>query len=756
MKKTEKRYLGICIVLLGLTRLVNAQSVTIDMDSVYQSISGFGGVNMPGWIEDLSEDLVDKAFGNDPGQIGLTILRIRVPNDTTQFYREVPTAVLAKNQGVTIMGSPWSPPASLKSNNNLVGGYLLPENYGAYADHLLGFATYMNNNGASLHSISIQNEPDVQVDYESCDWYASQMIEFLEEQGSRFDTLKIIAPESFQFRRLLSDSILNDPEAEQHVDIIGGHIYGGGLFDYPLAREQGKEVWMTEHLTGSSSPEANTWLLALALSTEITDCMKANFNAYVWWYIRRFYGLITDDGNISKKGYVISQFTKFIRPGAVRVNAIPDALPGVDATAYKTDTSLIIVVVNNNSTEVSLDFTIQNNSGIDTLTQLTTSETKNVENQGGISITADAFSATVDSKSITTFTSHAGMGGKFNNVPPVAYAGEDIEVDDLDGNSVDTILLDGSGSTDSDGTIINYSWSFNGQHLGWEDSIIFAAPIGEHVAVLTVTDDDGATHSDTLNIIINTIFNTALWFESECGQVGSTWEIHSDNNASNGEYITTPAGTELIDGPSSDPADQLVISFQVDEIGLYKVWGRVITPNANDDSFWVQVDASSWAMWNSIPASSAWHWDDVHDGGNDNPVDYDLEAGEHTLRICYREDGALLDKIYISNTGIIPTGLGEVDETCPDIPDLDNSAKPFNELQEMRLYPNPASDKIHINWSIGYTTLMLVGIDGRTMFQKDYAAPVQNVSLDMNLESGMYFILLSNKETRVVSKLIIE
>jgi O-glycosyl hydrolase len=70
---------------------------------------------------------------------------------------------------------------------------------------------------------------------------------------------------------------------------------------------------MTEHLTGHESPEVNTWTLALALGSEINDCMEANFNAYVWWYIRRFYGLITDDGNISKKGYVMSQFSKFIR-----------------------------------------------------------------------------------------------------------------------------------------------------------------------------------------------------------------------------------------------------------------------------------------------------------------------------------------------------------------------------------------------------------------------------------------------------------
>jgi glucuronoarabinoxylan endo-1,4-beta-xylanase len=273
--------IGICLLWLVSTVAVTAQSVTVDLNTEYQSISGFGGANIPGWIDDLSEDNVDKAFGNNPGQMGLTILRIRVPIDTSWFFREVPTAVLAKNHGAIIVASPWSPPDSLKSNNNVVGGYLLPENYGAYADHLLGFASYMNNNGAPLYAISVQNEPDCDVDYESCDWTAQQFVDFLTEQGSKFNTLNIIATESQNFDRTLTDPILNDAEAVQHVDIIGGHLYGGGLYDYPLARAKGKEVWMTEHLTGYSGPELNNWALALYLAKEINDCMIANFSAYI-------------------------------------------------------------------------------------------------------------------------------------------------------------------------------------------------------------------------------------------------------------------------------------------------------------------------------------------------------------------------------------------------------------------------------------------------------------------------------------------
>jgi len=55
--------------------------------------------------------------------------------------------------------------------------------------------------------------------------------------------------------------------------------------------------------------------------------MSFNWNAYVWWYIRRYYSYLGDGekgttrGQILKRGFAMSQFSKFIRPGYIRVNA---------------------------------------------------------------------------------------------------------------------------------------------------------------------------------------------------------------------------------------------------------------------------------------------------------------------------------------------------------------------------------------------------------------------------------------------------
>ena len=374
-------------------------AATIDLNNTKQIIRGFGGVNMPGWIDDMTTEQVNKAFGADSGQIGMTILRIRVPCDSSAFNLEVPTAQLAKSLGAIVIASPWSPPAYMKSNNNIVGGTLNNSSYAAYAAYLQAFADYMSSNNAPLYAVSIQNEPDVRVNYESCDWNASQMLQFVKENAPAIGP-KIIAPESYNFNHTISDMILKDPVAAPHVSIIGGHIYGGGLAPYPLATSKGKEVWMTEHLVVDTD-----WIGSLLTGLEINDCMIAGMNAYLWWYIRRFYGPIDDNSNITKRGYVISQYARFVRPGFVRVDATENPQKDVHVTAYKNGSKGVIVAINYGSSSIEQIFMTKNGT-IAHFTPYITSETKNCVQEADISVSNDSFTAMLDGESVTTFVSN--------------------------------------------------------------------------------------------------------------------------------------------------------------------------------------------------------------------------------------------------------------------------------------------------------------------------------------------------------------
>ncbi len=376
--------------------------VAVYPDSVQQYIRGFGAANILPWRPDMTADQVQTAFGTGQGQLGFSILRLRVPytDNESEFSAQVPTAKLAGSLGAIVFASPWTPPPAMKSNNNIVGGTLNDTSYAAYAAHLKAFAGYMAGNGAPLYAVSLQNEPDASVTYESCSWNATQFLNFTKNNAAAIGT-RIMMPESQNFVHGLSDSTLNNPTAAAQVAVIGGHIYGGGLGPYPLAVSKGKEVWMTEHLVLDT-----TWTAVLATGREIHDCMNAGMNAYVWWYLVRYYGPIHEDGYVTRRGYVMSQFARFVRPGYHKIQCNPTPQRNVVVSSYKDSSSskVVIIALNTNASATQQGFAVSNGS-MTSFAAYTTSQTKNCVQGIDIPATNGRFAVSLDPSSITTFVS---------------------------------------------------------------------------------------------------------------------------------------------------------------------------------------------------------------------------------------------------------------------------------------------------------------------------------------------------------------
>jgi glucuronoarabinoxylan endo-1,4-beta-xylanase len=143
----------------------------------------------------------------------------------------------------------------------------------------------------------------------------------------------------------------------------------------------------------------------LGTAREINDCMNANMNAYVWWYIRRFYGPIDDNGNVTKRGYIMSQYARFVRPGFTRVSAAANPQLYVYVTAYRNGTKVVIVAINSGSASVDQRFIISNGT-LTTFTPYVTSTSKNCAQGSEIAVSSGSFTGTLDSYSVTTFVSN--------------------------------------------------------------------------------------------------------------------------------------------------------------------------------------------------------------------------------------------------------------------------------------------------------------------------------------------------------------
>lgn len=374
--------------------------VTILTNETHQVIEGFGAATVfrPATTS-LTPDELDRLFGKSNGQVGLNILRIRLASDDAWRAIELANAKGAIQRGAKVIATPWSPPTRFKTNNNIIGGSLIADSGAAYAKYLNDFAGYMTTNGASLYAVSVQNEPDISVTYESCDWTATQMKDFLKNHGNLITNTQVIATESFNNNQNFTNEVLSDATAAANVDIVAGHIYGSGIVENTVAKNLGKEVWMTEHLDTNITYNAN-----LATATEIHNCLtKANFSAYIWWYAKRFYGPIGEDGLVTKRGYILSQFAKFITPGSIRLGTGSNTKADVLISAYKTSSGKkIIIAINTSSSQVNQKITF-NGSGAVEMTAYITTLTKNAEAGTKFSVANNVFTYTLPESSITTF-----------------------------------------------------------------------------------------------------------------------------------------------------------------------------------------------------------------------------------------------------------------------------------------------------------------------------------------------------------------
>ncbi|MFI6511906.1 glycoside hydrolase [Streptosporangium sp. NPDC050855] len=266
----------------------------------------------------------------------------------------------------------WSAPGYMKDNgSDSNGGSLLPEWRKAYANYLVQYAKFYAREGIRVTDLGFTNEPDLTVSYASMRFTPAEAADFVKVLGpvAARAGIKVACCDAAGWaqQREYTKAIEADPIARRWVATHTGHPYVSPV-DGPLPTD--RPTWMSEW-----SPNGDTWNEAwddgsgydgFAVAQQIHDSFTlGGVSGYVFWFGASrgtTRGLIqidqaTSTYRVAKRLWALAAYSRFIRPGAVRLAAeAPD--PALKVTAFRNaDGSEVVEILNTATTEVSTKVT---------------------------------------------------------------------------------------------------------------------------------------------------------------------------------------------------------------------------------------------------------------------------------------------------------------------------------------------------------------------------------------------------------------
>jgi len=277
---------------------------------------------------------------------------------------------LRKNPKLVFFASPWSPPAWMKTNNNLCGGRMDPKHFRSLARYLVKFIEAYEAEGIKIHAITPQNEPDFFPNsYPTCGWSPELQRDFIRDHlGPEFQQSGVTAriwcfDHNFNFLRFPT-TILRDPEAARYVDGTGFHHYEGkpNAMTTLHKRFPDKHIYFTEGsvfgMEGAAQIIAflrnwarsyNAWVTIIDHKSQPNPGPHACSPTCI----------VLNSDNLTLKYnfdyYMYGQFMKFIQAGAVRIgsNLPSKSLPNV--ALRNPDGTIVLVVANLKPSAASFD-----------------------------------------------------------------------------------------------------------------------------------------------------------------------------------------------------------------------------------------------------------------------------------------------------------------------------------------------------------------------------------------------------------------
>ncbi len=400
--------------------LETEMSVFVNPQKTFQTFIGIGGAITDASAEvfaqlpaDKQEELMD-AYYSEEG-IGYSLLRTNIHScdfssglftyieegdvelGTFSVERDLEFKIPMMRRAIAKAGgslltyaSPWSPPAFMKSNNNMLqGGSLLPEFYDAWAMYYVKFIKAYETLDIPIWGLTIQNEPMATQRWESCIYTAKEERDFLKNhlgptlaREGLGDKKIVVWDHNRDLITNRANTILGDPEAAKYVWGTGFHWYEtwtGSKANYENLKRvkesfPDKELLFTEGCNERfDSTKYEFWPNAERYGNAMINDFNAGTAGWTDWNI-----LLDEGGGPNHVGnlcfapvhadtrtgeliytpsyYYIGHFSKFVKPGAKRVSTVCSRTFLESTTFVNTDGTYATVVMN--PTDDIMDYTL--------------------------------------------------------------------------------------------------------------------------------------------------------------------------------------------------------------------------------------------------------------------------------------------------------------------------------------------------------------------------------------------------------------
>ena len=359
-------------------------------------------------INSCDFSLSNYAYANVAGDIKLD--QFTIDEDRKDLIPMIKGAQKFSKEGFKVIASPWTAPPWMKDNNDWRGGKLLPEYRETWALYFSKYIEAYKKEGIDIWAVTVENEPlGNDKNWESMHFSPEEMTEFVKDYlGPHFEknglsSIKILGYDQNRGEELekWANVMYKDEASSKYFDGMAVHWYASTFDYFPASLQHTYKLAPTKHLINTEacvdadvphwneddwywSKEATDWgwdwasekekylhpkyVPVFRYAGDIIGCLNNYVDGWIDWNMvlnkqggpNWFKNWCTapvivdeekDEVYFTPLYYTLAHFSKFIRPGAVRIGfENPDDELQVTA-AQNPDGSVAVIIFNPGETE---------------------------------------------------------------------------------------------------------------------------------------------------------------------------------------------------------------------------------------------------------------------------------------------------------------------------------------------------------------------------------------------------------------------